>query len=221
MLQQAAAALIAAVPVGAGAAGAANADARQLLVQDFMREDGNVLEVDNIVGMLTPLTEDVIKMSVPDDMDLSSIGLVRQFFEEIVQIPRISGEASNDYTKRCLDIVEPLLCQTARSREMDLDTTEECPTCLTTVVHFRGWARHQGCVMQVAVQVNDDDDSNNNDGENNEDDEENNDDEARARNPDPNNADPVLFARIIFHVTHSLWVRSLLQNHLNTQNEQL
>ena len=139
MSQQAAAALIAAIPVGAGAAGAANADARRLLLQDFMREDGNVLQVDNILGMLTPLTEDAVKMSVPDDMDLSSIGLVRQFFEEIVQIPRNSGEASNDYTKRCLDIVQPLLCETALSREVDLETTEECPAFLTTVVHFRNW----------------------------------------------------------------------------------
>ena len=81
MSQQAAAALIAAIPVGAGAAGAANADARQLLVQNFMREHGNVLEVDNIVGMLTPLTDDAVELAVPDDMDLSSIGSVRQFFQ--------------------------------------------------------------------------------------------------------------------------------------------
>ena len=177
MLQQAAATLIAAVPVGVGAAGAAAADAvpmyqslpptgiRQSLVQDFMRDDGNILEIDNIVGLLTPLTEVAIKMSIPDDMDLSSIGLVRQIFEEVIQIPRNSGEAPNDYTKRCLDIVEPLLCETARSREVDLNTTEECPTCLTTVVHFRGWARHQGCIVQV-----DDDDSNNNNEDNTEDD---------------------------------------------------
>ena len=44
MSQQTAAALIAAIPVGAGAAGAANANAPQLLVQNFMRERGNVLQ---------------------------------------------------------------------------------------------------------------------------------------------------------------------------------
>ena len=88
MSEQAAAALIAAIPVGAGAAGAANANAPQLLVQNFMRERGNVLQVDNIVGMLDPLTDDAVVLAVPDDMDLSSIGSVRQFFQEIVQIPR-------------------------------------------------------------------------------------------------------------------------------------
>ena len=72
MLQQtpAAAALIDTVPVGAGAAGAANAGTAvaanatpmyhnahptgtsQSRVQEFMAENGNILEVDNIVGLL-------------------------------------------------------------------------------------------------------------------------------------------------------------------------
>ena len=151
MSEQAAAALIAAIPVGAGAAGAANANAPQLLVQNFMRERGNVLQVDNIVGMLDPLTDDAVVLAVPDDMDLSSIGSVRQFFQEIVQIPRHSEEASNDYTQRCLAVVEPLLCETALSREVDLENTEACPASLTTVVHFRAWARHQGCIMRPVV----------------------------------------------------------------------
>ena len=53
MSEQAAAALIAAIPVGAGAAGAANPNAPHVLVHNFMRDNGNVLQVDNIAGMLT------------------------------------------------------------------------------------------------------------------------------------------------------------------------
>ena len=110
MSEQAAAALIAAIPVGAGAAGAADANAPHVLVGNFMRDNGNVLQVDNIVGMLDPLTDEAVVLAVPDGMDLSSIGAVRQFFQEIVQIPRYSEEAPNDYTQRCLAVVEPLLC---------------------------------------------------------------------------------------------------------------
>ena len=116
----AAAALINAVPVGAGAAVAAKAGTAvaanaiprysnahptgisQLQTQEFMAANGNILEVDNIIGLLAPLTDIAIKMAIPDDMDLSNIGLVRQFFEQIVQITRNSEELPNDYTKRCL-----------------------------------------------------------------------------------------------------------------------
>ena len=158
-------------------------------------------------------------------MDLSSIGSVRQFFQETIQIPRNSEEASNDYTQRCLAIVEPLLCETALSREVDLENTEACPASLTTVVHFRTWARHQGCIMRpvVAVQVNDNDEDTNNDDDDadNEESEQNDgDDENLASNADPI-ADSILFARVIFHNTHSLRARSLLQNHLTAQNAQL
>ena len=103
----AAAALINAVPVGAGAtvaadsgtAGAANVAANAadmhynanpilLQTQEFMAANGNIIEVDNIMGLLTPLTDDAVRAAIPDNMDLSSIGFVRQFFEEVIQIPR-------------------------------------------------------------------------------------------------------------------------------------
>ena len=100
-----AAALSGARLVGAAVSAActsASTGISQLQTQEFMAANGNILEVDNIIGLLAPLTDIAIKMAIPDDMDLSNIGLVRQFFEQIVQITRNSEELPNDYTKRCL-----------------------------------------------------------------------------------------------------------------------
>ena len=77
MSEQAAAALIAAIPVGAGAAGAADANAPHVLVGNFMRDRGNVLQVDNIVGMLDPLTDEAVVLAVPDNKHVYKILVAR------------------------------------------------------------------------------------------------------------------------------------------------